>query len=242
MIVLGFDTATAATALGLRLANGETLQARDDPSAGAHPGHATRLLELADSLLVEGDISWAEVERIAVGLGPGRFTGLRVGVATARALARSLAADLVGISSLRALAHGGARAYPDRPLLAVIDARRGEVFAAARGAGGLDELREIDFDAPLRPADLHDAVARAAALTAGAGGCVAVGDGAIRYRGELERSGAEVPPDDSPAHLIAGESVCELGAIAPVSARDEVVPDYRREADAALARAPAGSV
>jgi tRNA threonylcarbamoyladenosine biosynthesis protein TsaB len=244
MIVLGFDTATFATAVALRLADGTTLQARDDPHEGEHPGHATRLLPLAQELLERAGERWAVLDRIAVGIGPGRFTGLRVGVATARGLAHSLHADLVGVSSLRALALRAGRAYPDQPLLAVIDARRGEAFAAAFRAGARDARPEIEFGPPLRAGDLADAVDRTAAL-GGADGCIAVGDGALRFRAQLELNGATVPADEDAAHLIGADAICELGAVAPAGDLREVVPDYRREADAAVARrphAPAGRI
>lgn len=147
MIVLGFDTATPSTAVGLRLGDGHTLQMRDDPGPGEHPGHATRLLAMAGELLAGAGVAWSALERIAVGLGPGTFTGLRVGVATARALAQSLSAELVGVSSLRALAEaaGGhesasAQAGAPRRVLSVIDARRGQVFAAAFAVGARIEL------------------------------------------------------------------------------------------------------
>ena len=106
MIVLGFDTATPSTVVGLRLADGSVVQARDDPTGERRPGHATRLLSLASGLLVEAGVGWDELERIAVGVGPGTFTGLRIGIATARGLAQSLGVTLVGVSSLRALAYG----------------------------------------------------------------------------------------------------------------------------------------
>ena len=238
MIVLGFDTATAATAVGLRLADGTTLEARDDPREGEHPGHATRLLPLAHGLLAEAGIAWPAVRRVAVGTGPGRFTGLRVGVATARGLVHSLGVELVGISSLSALAHGAAHANPEQPLLAVIDARRGEIFAAAfPPPRGGDAVGSVDFHAPLSPGELSGAVSRASALADGDRGCVAVGDGALRYRAELERGGASVPADDDPAHLVGAEAICALAFAAPAVAAAEVVPDYRREADA-IARAP----
>jgi tRNA threonylcarbamoyladenosine biosynthesis protein TsaB len=130
MIVLGFDTSTSATVVGLMLADGATLQARDDPNGERRPGHATRLLPLASELLQRAGIGWQELERIAVGVGPGTFTGLRIGVATARGLSQSLGIQLVGVSSLRALAHAADR-NPVAGALAAID-----VSTASRGAAG----------------------------------------------------------------------------------------------------------
>jgi tRNA threonylcarbamoyladenosine biosynthesis protein TsaB len=94
---------------------------------------------MVDELLTRANIGWRALERIAVGLGPGTFTGLRVGVATARGLAQSLGIELVGCSSLRALAEGGhvgseatdPASLGGTGVLAVLDARRGEAFAAA---------------------------------------------------------------------------------------------------------------
>ena len=157
---LGFDTSTPSTAVGLRLAAGDVLQARDDPRPGAHPGHTTRLLALAAELLGQAGIGWDGVERIAVGRGPGTFTGLRVGLATARGLAQSLSAELVGVSSLQALAEGAG----SDATLAVIDARRGEVFAAAYVADQRGASRELMPARALAPADLRGLLARARAL------------------------------------------------------------------------------
>ncbi len=135
--MLGFDTATPSTAVGLRMSDGSTLQARDDPGPDEHPGHATRLLALVNNLLESANMGWGEIDRIAAGLGPGTFTGLRVGLATARGLAQSLGVELAGVSSLRALAEPALRSGPGRSgVLAVLDARRGEAFAAAYGVTG----------------------------------------------------------------------------------------------------------
>jgi tRNA threonylcarbamoyladenosine biosynthesis protein TsaB len=249
VIVLGFDTATQSTAVALRLDDASTLRARDDPAADAHPGHATRLLMMADELLAQAGLSWDSLDRIAVGLGPGRFTGLRVGIATARGLAQSRSLELVGVSSLRALAHAAARDGTDgRGVLAVIDARRGEAFAAAWPAAELAceeqtgdqaaEDREIVFPRALKPADLD----RIVALIDQSGGSpqqrwLAVGDGAVHFRGRLEAAGVEVPQDGSLVHLLDAGSICELGArAAAVQSPEEVLPDYRRMPDAALAR------
>jgi tRNA threonylcarbamoyladenosine biosynthesis protein TsaB len=139
MIVLGFDTATPATAVGLRLTDGTTLRSYDQPEAGERPGHTTQSLALASELLAQAGIGWDALERIAVGVGPGTFTGLRVGIATARGLAQSLGIEVVGVSSLRVLAQAalqGPDSQTRRGVLAAIDARRGEVFAAAYDAQG----------------------------------------------------------------------------------------------------------
>ena len=244
MIVLGFDTATASTAVGLRLGAGATLQARDAPGPGEHPGHAVRLLAMASELLAAAGLGWGAIERIAVGLGPGTFTGLRVGVATARALAQSRALELVGVSSLLALAETATeRVQGRRGVLAVIDARRGEAFAAAYFPSEEGSLSELCAPSAMAPAELAGMIARAQERGGRHGeDWLAVGDGAIRFREQLEEAGVEVPGDGSPLHLVSAETICELGARAPAaSSYEQVLPDYRRRPDAELAlqRGPA---
>jgi tRNA threonylcarbamoyladenosine biosynthesis protein TsaB len=247
--VLGFDTATQVTAVGLRLADGATLHTRDDPAQGAHPGHATRLLSMAAELLAQAELGWSDAQRIAVGVGPGRFTGLRVGIATARGLAQSLPAELVGVSSLHALALGAMRDPDAGPsaTIAVIDARRGEAFA-----GAYDGEADVVIPRALRPAELEGVVE----LIERHGGPAgerwrAVGDGAVLYAEELRAGGVGVPESGSPLHLLDGAAVCELGALAAPSSAPApagrpasvsqaalagVLPDYRRSPDAKLAR------
>ncbi len=241
MIVLGFDTSTAATAVAVRLADGSTAQARDDPPAGAHPGHATRLLELAGEVLARSGIGWNAIDRIAVGVGPGTFTGLRVGVATARGLAQSLSVELVGVSSPRALAIAALAQAPREGVLAVIDARRGEAFAAAYELGEDGAPRELASPRALALQALATVIAEAQAEAGGAPRrWLAVGDGAVRFREQLESVGAFTPPDSSPLHSLSGAAVCELGARAAVASVHEIVPDYRRRPDAELALVGAG--
>jgi tRNA threonylcarbamoyladenosine biosynthesis protein TsaB len=235
MIVLGFDTATSATAVGLRLADGSTLQARDDPAPGAHPGHATRLLELTHTLLIQAGIGWSAVERIAVGAGPGTFTGLRVGVATARGLAQSLEVELVSVSSLRALAEPAIEAA-EGAVLAAIDARRGEVFVAGYQTGEepsheLDLPHELVSPRALPPGEVGDVLVAAGAPW------LAIGDGAVCYREQLKSAGATVPSDGSPLHRVSAEAICELGARATATSSqlEAILPDYRRRPDAEIA-------
>ncbi len=227
-MILGIDTSTAATAAAVWAPDGPALEARDEPTAGERPQHASRLLALVEEVLRE--TGWDEIERIAVGVGPGGFTGLRHGIATARALAQGRGLPLAGVSSLEALARGAqaeagaalATGAGDRAVLAVIDARRGEVFAAAWHG---DE-RLLDPVA-IAPAEL------AAKLGAGRlAAPLAAGDGAVRFREQLERAGAAVPDDRSPAHRVSAIEICRLGAAGGVTDRDRLVPDYRREPDA----------
>jgi len=215
VIVAGIDTATPATVTGVLLPGGRVVEARDEPEEGSRGAHARRLLVLLERALGEAGVAWEEVDRIAVGVGPGGFTGLRIGIATARALAQARGLPLVPVSSLSALAQGAG------VVAAVIDARRGEVFAAA-----WDGARELVAPAAMAPAALAE---RLLALDVPV---QAVGDGAVRFREELEGAGVAVPVDGSAVHRIAAAPLCRLGAVGEPAERDRLLPDYRREPDA----------
>ena len=219
MIVLALDSASPSTVAGVMLADGSVVEERDDPPEGSRGEHASRLLVLVERALAGGEVAWGDVDRIAVGVGPGGFTGLRIGVATARALAQARGLPLVAVGSLEALALG---ADVDRgAVAAVLDARRGEVFAGVWARG-----RERVAPAALAPEELG---ARVAALDEPV---QAVGDGAVRFREELERAGVAVPEDGSRLHRISAAPLCRLGAVGEPSDRDRLLPDYRREPDA----------
>jgi tRNA threonylcarbamoyladenosine biosynthesis protein TsaB len=243
IVVLGFDTSTPSTAVALRLGDGSTMQARDDPSPThprVHPGHATRLLEMADELLGKAGIRWRAIDRIAVGVGPGTFTGLRVGIATARGLAQSLGVELVGVSSLRALAEPALHCEPTSAggVLAVLDARRGEAFLAAYGLTEGGSSEELVAPRALAPEELGGIVEQAFVRRGEGqrGRWLAIGDGAVRFRGELQDAGVAVAADDSPLHLLSAEAICELGARGEAAATEEaVLPDYCRRPDAEIA-------
>jgi tRNA threonylcarbamoyladenosine biosynthesis protein TsaB len=216
MIVACLDTASPSTVAGVLLRDGRVVEARDDPPPGSRGEHAARLLPLLEQALLEGGLEWDDVDRIAVGVGPGGFTGLRIGIATARALAQGHGLPLVPVGSLAALAAGATGT-----VAAVLDARRGEVFAGA-WAGG----RELIAPVALAPAALAE---RLAALGAPVR---AVGDGAVRFRAELEGAGVVVPVDGSSVHRVSAASLCRLGAVGETAERDRLLPDYRREPDA----------
>jgi tRNA threonylcarbamoyladenosine biosynthesis protein TsaB len=216
-VILGLDTATPATVVAVLPGDGEPVERRHEPASGERPGHATRILPLAQDALAAVGAGFADVRRIGVGVGPGTFTGLRIGVATARALAQATDADLVAVSTLEALA---AAAGTDRAVLAVLDARRGEAFAAAFRDG--ERLVAPVAVAPEGLAALADP--RHAPW-------LAVGDGAIRFRDRLETA-AEVPADASPLHGASALAVCRLARDAHPVDRDALLPEYVRQPDA----------
>ena len=211
MRVLAFDTATPATAVAL---DGREL--RHDPAPGERPGHAMQLLPLATQLLGDANLTFEDLDRIAVGVGPGTFTGLRIGVATARALAQGTGAELVGVSTLRTLAENA----DGRRVLAVLDARRGEAFVAEYEDG--EELMPPAAVTPERLAEL----ARP--------GLLAVGDGSVRFREVLEPAGVEIPADGSPLHQVSALALARLATEATVTG-ESVIPEYLRLPDAELA-------
>ena len=215
-MILGLDTATAGTAVAVWAPGGPAVERRDDPAAGERPTHAARLLLLVEEALTAAGASWDAIERLAVGVGPGGFTGLRIGIATARALAQARGLPVVGVSSLEALAAGVRPLVSpgSDPVVGVIDARRGEVFAAAYPGFGPVALAPEALAARIEPHSL------------------AVGDGAVRFREELERAGAAIPADGSPLHRVSALQVCRLGAAGEPADRDALLPDYRREPDA----------
>jgi tRNA threonylcarbamoyladenosine biosynthesis protein TsaB len=226
--VLAFDTATSATAVALVDDEaGLQLEARDDPPAGSRPNHASRLLALIEDLLARSGDGWPAVDRLAVGIGPGTFTGLRIGVATAQALARAREIPVVGVSTLSSLALAARDHAAERPHAAVIDARRGEVFVAAWAAAA-DPGGDPPQLAPvaLPPLEFGER------LPAG----LAVGDGAVRFRAILERAGLAIPPDDSDLHRVSAAWHCRLARTAVPGGPDAVQPSYLRRPDAERSR------
>jgi tRNA threonylcarbamoyladenosine biosynthesis protein TsaB len=164
VLILAFDTATDVATSAL-VWDGEVL--------GELSARPVTVLEALDALLRRGGVRDSQLEGLVVGTGPGSFTGLRMGLATARTLAFSLDIGLAGVSTLDALAAGAPDATP------VIDARRSEVFALVGGRPVV-----------LPPADLPIERGRRY-----------VGDGAVRYREVIEAAGGMVPADESELHL-----------------------------------------
>jgi tRNA threonylcarbamoyladenosine biosynthesis protein TsaB len=218
MLVLGVDTATDYAVVGAT-ADGEIVrEASIGPEPGGRPRHSEVLLpEIERSVEAAG--GWDRIDRIAVGIGPGSFTGLRIGIATARALAQAQDLPLAPVISLAALARGiaegGGLALP------VFDARRSETFSALYE--GSDEIWPPFVASPDELAERVQELDRAP---------LAAGDGALRFAAELEAAGATVAPPDDALHRVAARHVCAVGEAAVEAPTDQIQPLYLRPPDA----------
>lgn len=218
MTLLGLDTSTAAASACVLRPDGEWFEVAPAPERlGRPPAHASELMPAVAEVMSRADVGWGDLDAIAVGVGPGMFTGLRIGIATARGLARGSGLPLRPVSSLAALAAG-----IEAPLrLPLIDARRGEVF------GALYEGDERVWPpVAIAPEELVRRL-RDDGFTP-----LAAGDGSVRFREVLEKAGIQVEPDDSEAHVVRALHVCRLGAGAPEAPPEAVLPDYLRDPDA----------
>jgi tRNA threonylcarbamoyladenosine biosynthesis protein TsaB len=225
--ILGFDTATALTAIAVTRGDQLVCESQLDSRPGGRPRHATALLAGIEEAASEAG-GWEAIALLAVGIGPGSFTGLRVGVATARALSQGHGTPIVAIGSLAALARGiGERPGADgRPRLAAIDARRSEAFATLHGPA--DEVIWEPFVAA--PRVLADRVGALGSRP------LAAGDGSLRFRQELEAAGAEVFPEDDPTHRLSARHVCRLARETTPIRPEGVEPMYLRRPDAEVWR------
>jgi tRNA threonylcarbamoyladenosine biosynthesis protein TsaB len=184
------------------------------------PRHATGLLaEIERCAAAAG--GWDAVDLVAVGLGPGSFTGLRVGIATAKGLIVSLGLPGRGVSTLDALGAGIAAGGATGERLAVLDGYRGEVFDALYDAAGAT----LWEPAVMRPEALAERLAQVATPPS------AAGSGAVRFRHELEGAGGiRIPDDADPVHRVAARHICALAAAGEGSGSLE--PIYLRPPDA----------
>ncbi|HVY95775.1 MAG TPA: tRNA (adenosine(37)-N6)-threonylcarbamoyltransferase complex dimerization subunit type 1 TsaB [Solirubrobacterales bacterium] len=232
MVVVGFDTATPDTA-ACAWRDGEVLEeSLLGLSAAGSPRHATSLLAEVEKA-ADAAGGWPAVDLIAVGLGPGSFTGLRIGIATARGLAGALGLPASGVCTLDALARGMQDSASTAPSqspapqrnsgsLVVQDARRGELFSALYDAGG----KRLWDPFVSRPEELLERVAELAEPPR------AAGSGAVRFRDELARYGVRIADDADPVHRVAARHICALAAAGGVAEAGPLEPIYLRPPDA----------
>lgn len=223
MDVLGIDTATGIASVGVVV--GQRRVERAQSVAGSH---ARALLPLIDAVLGDAGIALADLSRIAVSIGPGSFTGLRIGLSVAKGLALATGLPVVGVPTLAAYA----QAIGPRPgeIWPILDARKGEIYAAGfRWRGG--ELETVMAAAALAPADL---AGRLVAQRTEA--CVLVGDGVDAHRelwATLPRAVERVSLAERPP---SGAVVAEIGRGLEPGRLADLEPAYCRAAEAEVRR------
>lgn len=224
MLILAVDTATSQ--VGCAIAGHEGVLASAHAARGRR--HAESLTPAIEFVSRQARVPLSDISAVAVDVGPGLFTGLRVGIASAKAIAFALRVPMIGVSSLDLLAFP-VRLSP-RLIAAIIDARRGELFYAfyRQVPGGVQRLGDPMVGTP------QDVVSE---LWATGQEHLLVGDGALRYAGELR----EVPRTDVAEQGLAHPSATSLAQLAHAQAmREEWVPAselepvYLRKPDAEI--------
>jgi tRNA threonylcarbamoyladenosine biosynthesis protein TsaB len=216
--LLGIDTSTSGSSACVLRDDGEAFEvAPAVERLGRPPAHASELMPAVAEVMERAGTGYGDLEAIAVGVGPGTFTGLRIGVATARGLATAAGLPLRRVSSLAALAAG----IPSSLALPLIDARRGELFGAL-----FQDRREVWPPSAVAPDNLVKRLQDAGLSP------LAAGDGSIRFRVTLEEARIPVLPQDSEAHVVRALHVCRLAAGAADEPPEAVLPEYLREPDA----------
>jgi len=191
MKLLAIDTSTLVASAAV--VDGATVlsQRQSDVSS-----HSDNLLVIIDEVLAEAGVKLAELDAIAIGLGPGSFTGLRIGMSSAKGLAYACGKPLYGVSSLAALAMAlaGDEPNPEAIYVPVLDARRSEVFAGFYRIDN-DGIRSVGEEAVLAPELLAEHVAQ---VTEGTSHIIIGGDATELYAAALDASGEVMRPDRTP--------------------------------------------
>ncbi len=226
MNVLAFDTCLGAVSVAVRRRDEQGALSAHDACEHLAVGHAERLLPMIDRVMAAAGLAFDRLARIAVTIGPGGFTGLRVGVSAARALALATGAPVVGMSSLALLAAGAdarlGESRAGRALVVAVDARRSALFVQMFGGDGASVLSDAAVST----------VAEAAALLP-AGPLVIVGSGAAALAAAAARADVEAALPDLQPHA---RYLADLAPGLPLMNR--VIPLYLRPADAKPSSVP----
>ena len=223
MYILGIETATMTGSVALiterALVAEETVNTKTT--------HAERLISAIDHVLAAAALPLREIDGIAVSAGPGSFTGLRIGVTTAKSLAYSLRKPIIAVSSLDALA--SQFLYSSLLICPILDARKKEVYTACYRNSGAQAQRISDY-AVMSPDSLAQAIHEPALF---------LGDGVFAYRKQLEAALGERALFADPAHLLPrGSLVAKLGLDRLAAGeRDDafaLTPRYLRKSDAEI--------
>jgi len=217
MIVLALDTAGVDCAAAVYDSGSDSVMGEVTETIGR--GHAEHLMHVIDEALAKAGTALSAIERVVVTVGPGSFTGIRIGVAAARGFALSLDIPAVGVTTLEVMAAAAGKQNPGKPVLAAIDAKREEIYLQAFGADGspLDEARAVTVDEARTIVSAFDGIVTGTAVA------------------RLSDAPPAERPDAFPIAIVA-----RLGAAKPVSEKPKPLylrgPDARPQAGYAVPR------
>jgi tRNA threonylcarbamoyladenosine biosynthesis protein TsaB len=226
-LILSMDTATPCSAVALTFGTRQNGRVLASLSLTGKVTHSRRLFAAIDHLMGEAEVDWPAIAGIGVSLGPGSFTGLRIGMATAKGLAAAAGKPLFGVSTLDSLA---ARCVTSKLICTVLDARKKEVYAAFYRCKENGYSERISDMTVMAPEKLADSISEPVVM---------VGDGAMAYEELFKKLlGEQVifapsqlhEPSASSLGMLAGE-MFESGAQLDLA---EAVPVYIRSSDAEL--------
>lgn len=236
MLILGIDTATTAASAALleegRVVRDVTSGAAGNGDGPARGNHAAILLPLIDDLLRQAKITLSDVGAFAVALGPGSFTGLRIGLATVKGLVYGSNAPVIGVPTLHAVA---ARVDDHEGFICpFLDARKKEVYAALFRRDGT-RLERVSDDVVAPPAAVLDSARR----RIGSARCLFIGDAIVTYEAAMKQAlgaqalstlGVGYPSTAAAVARIAEEKLSrgDYDAVGPL------VPIYLRPSEAEL--------
>jgi tRNA threonylcarbamoyladenosine biosynthesis protein TsaB len=182
-LILSLETATMAGSLCIARGREILTTSVGEPNVS----HSNTLLKEIDDLLKSAGVSLKQIDLFSVAVGPGSFTGLRIGIATAKALAETLNRPCVGVPTLAAIAHS---AGPSSAMVAMLPAGRGELFVQLFSVSDAGEVTELDDAAHLKPVTAFDRYRSRSPL------CFA-GDGANQQKELIEARGWSIAQQSS---------------------------------------------
>ena len=195
MKILGVDTSTPIGSVGL--IDGKRFVA--EHTLSIVKAHSSRLMPAIDQILKWGDLTVHDLDACAVGIGPGSFTGIRIGVGTIKSLCYALKKPIIGISTLEAIAYN--LRYTDKLICPILDARKDEVYGALFRGGKILLRKSDDLCVPIEAllSQIDDDV-------------IFVGDGLRRYAPVVqEQFGDDVPLADPIFNVPRGASIARIG-------------------------------
>lgn len=217
MIVLALDTAGVDCAAAVYDSGSDSVMGEVTETIGRE--HAEHLMHVVDEALAKANVALSAIERVVVTVGPGSFTGIRIGVAAARGFALSLNVPAVGVTTLEVMAAAAREQNPGKSVLAAIDAKREEIYLQSFDADGdpLDEARAVTIDEARTIAAAFDGIVTGTAIA------------------RLSDAPPAERPDAFPIAIVA-----RLGAGKPAGEKPKPLylrgPDARPQAGYAVAR------